>query len=169
MNDQALATRPRERNAPMRIDAGATFWEPFARLRSEFDRLLDTFGGRPSGLPAFRSMLGAVVPALEMTKNGNGYALTAELPGMEPDDVHITLTDNVLRISGEKKESRDEKEHDYFVSERRYGTFERVLQVPDDVDPESIKANFKNGVLKIELKRDKKAAAAERKIPIKAG
>ena len=169
MNDHALATRPRERNIPMRTDAGTTFWEPFARLRNEFDQLLDTFGARPSGLPAFRSLIGAVMPPLEMTKNGSGYALSAELPGMEPDDVSITLTDNVLRISGEKKESRDDKEQDYFVSERRYGAFERVLQVPDDIDPESIKASFKNGVLKIELKRDKKAGAAERKIPIKAG
>ncbi len=64
---------------------------------------------------------------------------------------------------------QEDKEQDYFVSERRYGAFERVLQVPDDIDPESIKASFKNGVLKIELKRDKKAGAAERKIPIKAG
>jgi HSP20 family protein len=133
-------------------------------LRSEIDRLFDDFG-RPSR-SAFSFGAPGANPALELVDEDKAYRLTAELPGLGEKDVNISLADGILSISGEKKEEKSEKDNGYVLSERRYGSFRRQLALPSDVNPDGIKAAFKDGVLTVTMPKDEKAKPHERKIVI---
>ena len=92
-------------------------------------------------------------PAVEVSENAQGYAITVEIPGGKKDDVVVDCHDGVLTIKGEKKSEREEKdEHRHFV-ERRYGSFSRLFRLPDDAASDRVAANFKDGVLTIEIPR----------------
>lgn len=163
-----LTSVPPRRAGTARFDLGSTVWEPLGKLRSELDRLFDDFSVRPGGPSMVQRMLGTAVPALAMTEDETGYQISAELPGLELDDVEVTMAENSLRIAGEKREQREEKSRDCFVSERRYGSFARVIELPADADRASAEATFAKGVLTIRLKRDQQAKPAEQRIAIKA-
>lgn len=139
--------------------------EPLSRLRSEVDRLFDDF---PFRLPALRMIGRAALaePALEMTETPTSYKITAELPGMDPGAVEVSIDGNILRIAGEKREERDEDEQGYHMSERSYGAFQRAISLPDGIDVEKIKATCRNGVLTVAVPKDEKAASSARKIAV---
>lgn len=139
--------------------------EPLSRLRSEVDRLFDDF---PFRLPSISfSRLMPTAPAVEIKETAKSYKITAELPGMEPDDVEVSFEDGMLRIAGEKKEEREENERRYRLCERRYGAFERLLDLPAAADDgDSIKAKFKNGVLTVTVQKDGKAERQPRRIAV---
>ena len=120
--------------------------EPFTQLRTEVDRLFESF---PFRLPTLRLGRFATAPALEMTETEKSYKITAELPGIDPENVEVTFEDGILRIAGEKKEEREENERGYRLSERNYGAFERLIEIPSGANPDKIDAKFKNGVLTI--------------------
>ena len=138
--------------------------EPLSRLRSEVDRLFDDFPFRLPSMSFTRLM--PTAPAVEIKETPKAYKITAELPGMEPDDVEVSFEDGVLRIAGEKKEEREENERGYRLCERRYGAFERLLDLPAAADDENIKAKFKNGVLTVTVQKDGKAERQPRRIAV---
>lgn len=140
--------------------------EPLSRLRTEVDRLFDDFPFRLPALPFNKSFAALNVPAVEMTETKRAYKITAELPGMEADDVEVSFEDRLLRIAGEKNEEREEDERGYRLSERSYGAFERVIELPSAADDQKIKAKFKNGVLTITVPKDGKVAAQARRIAV---
>ena len=154
-------------------------WHPFDNLRREIDRLFDDFGiGRwrsplfarssSEADPFWRTEISwPKAPAVDVAETNNGYEVTAELPGMDESNIEVKLADDVLTIKGEKKEEKEEKKKDYYVSERRFGSFERSFTVPDGVDTGKIEANFKNGVLTITLPKSAQAQKSEKKIEIK--
>ena len=155
-------------------------WRPFENLRREVDRLFDDFSGgiwrSPFGrslfdMEPFRRAEGALgaVPAVDVTQTDKGYEITAELPGLEEKDVEVKLANGILTIRGEKRDEKEEKQKDYYVRERNFGSFERSFQVPGDVDPDKISANFKKGVLTLMLPKSVEAQKAEKKIDVKAG
>ena len=92
--------------------------------------------------------------------------MTAELPGLDVKNIDLQLSDNVLTIKGEKQEEKEEKTKDRYVSERRYGSFRRSLQVPSSVDADKIEANFKNGVLTVTLPKSPEAQKKQKTIPV---
>ena len=154
-------------------------WQPLARLRSDMERMVEDFfsalpspfGGRRNTAAAFRpleAILSASMPVVDLVEKDNAYELSAELPGMDERDVQISLRDDVLTISGEKKEETEEKKHGWHFAERRFGSFRRAFQLPQDVDAEKIEAAFKKGVLTITLPKNPQAAKVEKKIEIKA-
>src|SRR5690348_1149899 len=120
--EKAKAARPAE-------------WRPFTDLRRQVERLFDDF--QSGAWPTFgRSVIDmepfwrgevtwAKEPAVEVAEQDGGYEITAELPGLEAKDVAVTFADGVLTIKGEKKEEKEEKKKDVYVSERRYGSFQR--------------------------------------------
>ena len=126
--------------------------EPFTQLRNEVDRLFEGFPLRMPSLNFRRFAL--AVPAIDMSETKKAYKITAELPGLDPDEVEVTVDQGVLRISGEKKEVREEEELGYRLSERSYGAFERHVTLPTAADPEKIAAKFKNGLLTITVGKD---------------
>jgi len=100
-----------------------------------------------------------------VTETDKEIEITAELPGLEEKDVQINLSDNLLTIRGEKKAEKEQKEKDYRLVERSYGSFLRTLELPEGVDPNGIKATIAKGVLKVTV--PKPAPAQAKKIDVK--
>jgi HSP20 family protein len=121
------------------------FWD----LQNEMNRLLEqTFGGLVRR-PGTRGQAEEWAPAIDvLTRDGN-LVIRAELPGVKPEDVDITLQNNVLTISGEHKAEQEEERAGYYVRERRYGSFRRSLTVPEGTDESKIHARFEDGVLEV--------------------
>lgn len=110
------------------------------------------------------------MPAMEIRDKKDALVLTAELPGLTGKDINIGLEDDVLTISGEKREEKKEgdEESKYYLWERRYGAFHRSFTLPSAVDADKITADFDGGVLTVTLPKTEKVKAKERKIAITA-
>jgi HSP20 family protein len=153
-------------------------WRPFESLRREVDRLFEDFQlgswRSPFGRsvfdvqPFWRGEIGwGKAPAVDIVDKGNAYEITAELPGMDESNIDVKFSDGTLTINGEKRDEKEEKKKEYYLSERRYGSFQRSFGVPDGVDADRIEANFKNGVLTVTLPKTTEAQKSEKKIAIK--
>jgi HSP20 family protein len=92
-----------------------------------------------------------LAPAFDISETESEIQVNAELPGMDPKEIEITLTGEVLTIKGEKKEEKEENGEDFHRRERRYGSFSRTFRLPVDVKADSINAGYKDGVLKVTL------------------
>lgn len=133
---------------------------PLTMLQQEVDRLFDGFS---RSLADFSPR--TLMPSMDLAETDKEIELTAELPGMEEKDVQLNVVDNHLTIRGEKKNQREEKEKDYHLVERHYGSFTRTVELPPGVNPDSIKAVMSKGVLKVTV--PKPAPAQTRKIEVK--
>jgi HSP20 family protein len=156
--------------------ATAQAWQPIDTLRKEIDRLFDNFGhgfwrspfrAITDFEPLWSSKLASSF-AVDVAESDKAYEITAELPGMDEKDIDVKLVDGGLTIKGEKKDEKEEKRKDYYVSERRYGSFERYFRLPDGVDTDKIEANFKKGVLTVTLPKKAEAQKPAKKIDVKA-
>jgi HSP20 family protein len=153
-----------------------TRWEPFESLRREVDRMFEDFGhGFGVWRPFGRSMLRpsgcfeeawSKAPAVDVRESEKEYEITAELPGIDATNVEVKVSEGVLTIKGEKKEQKEEKQKDYHISERRFGSFQRSFKLPERGDEEKIQANFEKGVLTIKLRKRAEAQKPEKKIEI---
>jgi len=165
-----MATTPVEVKKSMPAPAAPETWRSF---RTEMDRLFDRFASG-FGMPSLRRMFDAETtltmpdPAVDVTEEADAYKLTAELPGMAEGDIEVALTDDMLTITGEKKEEKAAKEKNYYVSERSYGAFRRSFAVPDGVDRDKVGAAFAKGVLTVTMPKAAGAKAAPKKIEVKA-
>ncbi|MCF2514535.1 Hsp20/alpha crystallin family protein [Sphingomonas sp. G124] len=147
-----------KRQAP---DFSEQLIEPFTQLRNEVNRLFESF---PLGLPGLEfARLHFAAPAIEMSETDKSYKITAELPGIEPDNVDVTFDRGILRIAGEKRERRSQKERGYRLSERSYGAFERFIELPSVDAGQAIKTKFKRGVLTVNVPKAKKAKKGARR------
>jgi HSP20 family protein len=108
-------------------------------------------------------------PVFDIEESKKFYKITAELPGMELNDIDVTLKENSIVISGEKKSEKGKDEEEYHYAERKYGKFERVFNLGEDVDLENIKAIMKNGVLTVILSKTEKAVNTPKKIEVTKG
>jgi HSP20 family protein len=106
-------------------------------------------------------------PAVDMMDKKDEIVIKAEVPGVEKDDMNISLTENTLTIKGETKKEKETKEEDYYYSERSYGSFARTLTLPEKVQTDQVKANFKNGILEIHLPKSPEAKPKEIKVDVK--
>jgi HSP20 family protein len=143
-----------------------TSWKPFEfdSLRREMDRLWDSFF---EGRPGWRTREEREwFPSLDVTETNTDLLVKAELPGMDPKDINISLNEGALTIRGEKKQEREEKEEGYHLIERSYGSFVRSVRLPKDVQSDKISASFKNGVLKVVLPKTEEAKKKEIKIKV---
>ncbi len=148
-----------------------TVWKPFRELvpfsfdqmTREMDRLWDSFfEERPGRRVEEREWL----PSLDVSETKNDIVVKAEVPGMDPKDIDISLSNGVLTIKGEKKQEREEKEEDYHLIERSYGTFARSIQLPVEVQSNKVNASYKNGILKVTLPKSEEAKIKEIKIKV---
>jgi HSP20 family protein len=130
---------------------------PFLSLRREMDRLFDDFltgwGWRTSSTMAER--WNKFTPQLDISEVNDQIKITAELPGLDREDVSVNLTNDLLTISGEKKKETEEEGEDYYRSERTYGAFERSIRLPSEVNPDEVNAVFDKGILTITLPKMK--------------
>ena len=135
----------------------------FERMRREMDRLWDSFFERR---PTKIEEQGEFLPALDLAETDNELVVKCEVPGLEPKDIVISLSDGMLTIKGEKKQEREEKEADYHLVERSYGAFTRSIQLPKEVQGDKINASYKNGILKVTLPKSEEAKKKEIKIKV---
>ena len=127
-----------------------TRWDPFAELselRTRFDRMFDQFDGRER----------VWTPAIDVVRDDGNLVIHAELPGIKPEEVKIEVEDDILTVSGEHEERKDEKEKSYVRRERRYGSFSRSMALPPGVDAKKIKAKTHDGVVEVTVPLPKEA------------
>jgi HSP20 family protein len=143
-----------------------TPWRPFEfeRIRMEMDRLWDSFlEGRPvRRVEDDREWL----PSVDVSETKNDLVIKAELPGLDPKDIDISMNNGYLTIKGEKKHEKEEKEENYHLIERSYGSFTRSVRLPREVQGDKTTASFKNGILKITLPKSEEAKKKEIKIKV---
>ena len=137
--------------------------EPFNHLKTEVDRIFDSF---PFRLPTLRLGRFTATPVVEMTETAKAYKVRVELPGMDPEGIDVTLDDGVLRIAGEKHEGREEDERGYRVSERRYGAFERLIELPAAATDDGVKAKFRHGLLTVTVPKNENAKVKAKRISV---
>ena len=141
-------------------------WRPFgsiASLRRDVDNIWDRFFTGNVGITPWEK---GWVPSLDVSETKDKLVVKTEIAGVDPKEIDIKIRGDVLSITGEKKEEKEEKEERYHLMERRYGSFSRSLQLPMSVDEKKIKANYKNGVLKITLPKCEKSKDKTAKIKI---
>jgi HSP20 family protein len=128
-------------------------WEPFREfttLQNEMNRLFNTVFDAPApgnGGSTMRRWM----PAMDLVETEDHFVLRADLPGMKEDDVKIELEDGTLTVSGERKAEHESKNEGYYRVERAFGSFSRSLTLPQGIDPETVTANFNNGVLEVRI------------------
>lgn len=149
-----------------------TTWKPFKELeafrdfekmRRNTDRFWDSFLER--GVWRMDDD-GEWFPSVDVSETKNEIVLRAEVPGLDTKDIDISLSDGLLTIRGEKKQEREDKEEDYHVVERSYGTFTRSIRLPKEVQSDKISASYKNGILKVTLPKSEEAKKKEIKIKV---
>ena len=173
---EVSVSKAEDRNGQMPAMFG--WHEPLMGLRGEIDRMfenvmkgwpgfgeLDMMKGA-AGSPA--KMAPALMPSVEVSEDEKAYQISVELPGMDEQDVELTLRDDRLVLQGEKKAEHEEKKKDYHVRERSFGSFQRAFRLPDDVDAGKIVAKMKQGVMTVSLPKTPEAAKKQRKIAISA-
>lgn len=145
-----------------KYERGSNFFEPFETLKREIERLFDDFGT----LDIFENSRGFAMPNLDIYETDKDIVIEADVPGYDKKDINIRLDDDILTISAEKKDDKEDKGRNYIKRERYFGKFERSIRLPDYIDMEKIKAKFKDGVLKIEIPKLPEKAKKSKQINI---
>jgi HSP20 family protein len=138
---------------------------PLSSLRTEMERLFDSFMRDPRAVLDWPFGQRAFEPAVDVAENDQEVTVRAELPGIKPEELTVTVSGNQLVLAGEKQEESEDKGKGYHRVESRYGSFRRSIPLPEVVDQNQVEAEFANGVLTIHLK--KSPAAAPKKIEVK--
>lgn len=163
---------------PAERPAGLADWRPLETLRRDIDQFVDDLGRSLRSMPF--GLSGALTtpfasgglawpsgPAADMVSKPTCYEITAELPGMDEKNIEVKLSDGMLTIRGEKRHEREETKEGYYLSERRFGAFERAFRIPQGVDAGRIEAVLRNGVLTVTLPKTDEATA-EKTIAVQA-
>lgn len=120
--------------------------------------------GWPGVISSYEGASQGWTPAVDIRETDNAFIAEAELPGLKKDDINVSIEDNLLTISGERRLERDEKKDNYHRIERSYGSFQRSFSLPRGVDATKVEAKFSDGVLKLSL--PKSEVAKVRKIAV---
>jgi HSP20 family protein len=129
-------------------------WDPFADLASvqrDMGRLVSDLGGWE--IPAPRRLLEnealMLTPTIDVMRRGADMLVRAEIPGVKPEEVDISVTGNMLTLKGERREEHETKDEDFYMRESSYGTFVRTLRLPEGAEVDHIKAEVRDGILEI--------------------
>ena len=161
------------KKTPQTASAVPEMWHSF---RSDMDRLFDRFA-RGFGLPSLRSIADLEppwrsfmfsAPPIDMSEDDKAYRVSAELPGLDAKDVEVSVSGDRLVLKGEKRQQQEEKNKNYYLSERTYGSFERSFELPVSVDRDKIAADFSRGVLTITIPKTAEIQKQQKKIEIKS-
>lgn len=146
-----------------------TRWDPMRELEEMSQRLNRVFGASlPTRSQERETMsLPDWQPSVDVSETAEGYLIQAELPQVKKEDIKVTVDDGLLRISGERRQEKEEKDKRFHRIERSYGSFMRSFTLPENVDAEHVKADIKDGVLSVQLVKSAQKAPAARTIPVK--
>ena len=146
--------------------ATITRWDPFQdvlSLREAMNQLMEESYVRPAAGRNGQSF----VPALDMSETEEGYLVEAAVPGLKPEDLEITVENNVLTLKGETRQQAEDKKRNYHRVERRYGAFQRTIALPTTVKADGIQAEMNNGILRLDI--PKAEEVKPRRIDVKVG
>lgn len=148
----------------MTLTPWKNLWElRFPTLKEEMDKLFEDFFDK-TGFPVAKE--GVWLPAIDIHETKKDVVVSLDLPAVDPKDVSISIIEDKLTVKGERKKEEETKEADYYRSERIYGSFQRVVQLPTEVVADKAKATYKDGVLKITVPKSQKAMPKEIKVEI---
>ncbi|MCM2348954.1 MAG: Hsp20/alpha crystallin family protein [Bacteriovoracaceae bacterium] len=140
---------------PFRSPGTLSTWQ--REMNSLFDRFnRDIFEGET----------GEFSPRIEVQEKDKGYIVCAEVPGIKESDINVTLQDNNLVLEGERKSESKTEEEGFYRSEFSYGSFYRSIPLADEINPDSVKASYKDGILTVEMNKLKPSSHKSKKIPI---
>jgi HSP20 family protein len=146
-------------------------WTPPKEIERWFEDLFDEpFLPRMwRKFPSLRKLkeLEGISPSVDMFDKKDEIVVKAEIPGIEKEDINISISDNTLTIKGETKKEEEVKEEDYYYAERLYGSFARTLSLPAKVNADKVKASFKNGILEVHLPKAEESKPKEVKVEVK--
>ena len=142
-------------------------FNPFSLLHREMNRLFDSFS-RGFEIDPLETRLGVFSPSVNVIEGVKDIKVTAELPGMDEQDIDVSITKDALTIKGEKKREKEEQGKNYYRMERSYGSFTRTVPLPVEVDTTKVKAQFKKGILTVTLPKTAKSLKERKKIQIKS-
>jgi HSP20 family protein len=175
--ETVMANTPVEvKNATPAVPGAPDAWRSF---RSEMDRLFDRFTNN-WGMPSLRRMFDLEpslryesaftmpTPAVDITEDATAYKVMAELPGTSEKEIEVIVSGDMLTLKGEKQAEKEQKDKNFYLSERSYGSFQRSFYIPDGVDREKIGADFSKGVLTVTMPKTAKAVEQQKKIEVKA-
>lgn len=156
--------------APWTASRGLSPFErdPLTSFRRQVDRLFDDFLAPLESRSFSNATSAGAWPSLDVHETDQAYRVTAELPGLEQKDVEVTLSDNALVISGEKRAEHKEEDGGRTYAERTFGRFQRIVPLEAEIDPDKVEASFKNGVLTVEAPKNPAARDKTRRIEVKA-
>ncbi len=140
----------------------------FQSMQREMNQFLDRFRGQPVTTPSefFEALSGPIFPALDMAETDDAIEITAEIPGVSEDDLDISIAQNSVVLKGEKSSDHEEKEQDYHMVERRYGSFRRQIPLGFMPADGAVSATFKNGVLKLTIAKPEEQKQTVQKIKV---
>ena len=125
-----------------------------------FDRMFNDWT-----VPSLWSEERVVVPAFDVSETEKEYVISGEIPGINPKDLEVTVTDGIVSVKGEKKQEKEEKEENYHRIERHYGSFQRSFRLPENINKEELDASYKDGILRLTLPKSKESEV--KKIEVK--
>ena len=167
MNVRDLIPWNRNQERGMMTPPGFDQGGPLTSLQREMNRMFDDFfRDFDRGFAAPQLFGRTSWPNIDVAETDTEYKVTAELPGLEEKNVELTLRDNALTISGEKRDEREEKNEGRYYAERFVGRFSRTVPLPVEVDADKVGAAFKNGVLTVVLPKSEQARETAKRIPI---
>ncbi len=149
-----------------------TYLDRFHSFRTEMDRVFDHFLG---GIPAYGSLRNPpstgqpARPAIDVKETQSAVEVHVDLPGMNENNVHLTIHNGVLTLRGEQKTERKDEGDNYHVMERSSGSFQRSIRLPDTIDEDKAQATFEKGVLLVTLPKRPDLLKGQKKIEIKSG
>ena len=137
----------------------------------EMERWFEDFFRRPFFGPSWWPRLRTpefeeISPSIDLFTEGDDVVVKAELPGMKKEDIDVSVTDNTITVSGEKKQEEKVEKKDYYRLERSYGSFSRSFSLPAEVQTEKVTAKFKDGILEIRIPKTEEAKKKEKKVAV---
>jgi HSP20 family protein len=142
-----------------------TKWEPLREIEDIFDRYSKALA-IPFSRGSELSVDGGWAPRVDISESDNAFVIRAEIPGVEKDDVKVSLDGGVLTLQGERQQQREQKGWRFHRVERSYGHFMRSFTLPDNVDEQHLKASFHNGMLEVELPKLEQASSQPVEVPV---
>ena len=159
-------------SAPPGLLTGAFMSDPFGfmrRMSEEMNQIFESGGfGGAVGKVGGSGQMGVTgwMPQVEVRQRDNELVVRADLPGLEPDDVQVEVENNVLTLSGERRQEEEDEGEGYFRSERSYGSFYRAIPLPEGVKEDDVKATFDRGVLEVRVPMPEEQQRRGRRIQI---
>lgn len=145
--------------------------DPLDQFHREIDRMFDRAFGQEfsTGIKSKKGLMSDILkPSLDLSSTDKQYLVTVEIPGVDEKDIKLEIVKDALVISGEKKQEDETRNDSFYRMERSYGSFQRVLTLPDDADRDKVTAEFKKGVLTVTIPRTDQPKQEAQKIDIKA-